>query len=523
MPKGLGNFIFKLLTSSPSIHRYLNKKVVSSFTDSGPLSGLYSTKGSEKTSLWEILDKEFFALEVPEPKPGEIASLPNLEEVLALFERKGPVTKSRVSVLLPFFAQHLTDAVFQSDGQFGTDAPHEIILNQIYGNTPGDEALLRSGQDGKLKTQTRIVNGREAEYPDALCEKKGDHWAIKKEYEGLSYFKGTDKATTLLDKYKDKEGELCATGLFQGNMTLGNFAITSLLVREHNRLCDGIRSELGSAGDDEIFRIAQQNNVTAYMKVVIEDYINAFAGQKMFILDTKSFFHEEKRWCRETAIPYHFNILYRLHSMMPDGLIGLEEMGFAAMGANNGLVMAKGLGEIFEIASRQSASRVSLGNTHEKLLAADRAGVVKGRQKLGSFNSHKEVQQEGSSVGFEAFDPNFRSALSRLYGGDPNRVEYTVGTLAELPKPGVLEKLGIKDEPIIGPTLMNAIGKHAFRHILSNRFMSREYLNPKVMTEFGWKSLHETASVSDLVKRNVSGEMDQAQAEKLKVGFSHPV
>lgn len=527
MPNGLGNFVFKLLTASPRVHRFINKLAVSRYADGGPLPGLYTTRNRGKTPLWEILHKEYFALEVPTPEANEIEDLPEIEKVKALFKRQGTAPESRVSALLPFFAQHLTDAIFQSDGKLGTNAPHEIILNQIYGNTPQDEALLRLKKDGKLRTQTRTVNGRDAEFPDALCEKKGGKWTIKDRYAGLSYLKGTDKFEALLKKYSGHEADICATGLFQGNLTLGNFAITALLVREHNRLCDGILEERKrkgqSTGDDEIFRIAQQNNTTAYLKVVIEDYINAFAGQKIFILDTKSFFHEGKRWCRETPLPYHFNILYRIHSMIPDKLNGYEDRDFSAMLANNHLVMQTGIGEIFQVASGQGASRVGLGNTHSDLLPAELAGLKKNRAVLGFFNSHKEVQKSGSSVGFDAFDPKFRAELSELYKGNPDRVEFAVGILAELPKSGWLEKLGIKDEPIVGPTLMNAIAKHAFRHILSNRFMTREYLNPEVMSEFGWKSLHETSTVADLVKRNVSGEMDQAQADKLKIGFANPI
>lgn len=526
MPKGVGNFIFKAVTAIPAVHRFINRKVISQFTDMGPLPGLYTTQSRHETPLWELLHKKNFALEVPTPSPEEREGLPDLDVVTALFERTEAHPHSRISVLLPFFAQHLTDAVFQSEGRFKTNAPHEIILNQIYGNTADDEAALRSGKDGKLKTQERPLAYGTAEFPDALFEEKDGSWAIKECYAGLSYLQDPDKVKSLLDTYKGREGDACATGLFQGNMTLGNFAITTLMVREHNRLCDGILAERRRKGlsteDDAVFRIAQQNNIVAYMKVVIEDYINAFAGQKMFLLDTKSFFHEQKRWCRETPLPFHFNILYRIHAMIPDSLKGFEDQKYKVMLANNNLVMEHGIGAIFQTASSQGAGQVSLGNTHKRLLGAERAGLDKAREVLGFFNAHKEAQEPGSSVGFDAFDPKFRERLKELYKGNPDRVDYLVGIYAELPKRGLMEKLGIKDDPIIGPTLMNAIAKHAFRHILSNRYMTREYLNPEVMTDFGWDNLHTTSTVADLVKRNVAGEMSQAQANALRISFVNP-
>lgn len=524
MPNTLGNAVFKAVISVPILHRWINQYVISQYADSGPLPGLFTTKHAGKSGLWEVLHKECFALEVPRMTNEELDELPDIGDVMDLFRRDGPDEESRVTLLLPLFAQHLTDAVFQSDGAYSTDAPHEIILNQIYGNTAEDTVALRTHEGGRLRSQMRLINGGSAEFPDALLEKVDGTWRVKKQYEKLSYLQKEGKLDNLLKRYEGREEALCATGLFQGNMTLGNFAITALLLREHNRLCDGIREELERKGkpatDEVVFRTAQQCNITAYMKVVIEDYINAFAGQKLFYLDTKTFFHEKKRWCRETPIPYHFNILYRIHCMMPDKVKGFEDLGFKAMLANNDLVLERGVGAVLHAASATGASKVQLGNTHDKLIEADRTGVLKARAVLGSFNSHRRAQKM-PRINFSAFDPRYRDRLRALYKGDPSKVEYAVGILAELPVSGWMEKLGLKDEPIIGNTLMTAIAKHAFRHILSNRFMTSEYLNRDVMTDFGWRNLKETSSVADLVRRNMDGEMDQATADALRITFQN--
>lgn len=524
MPKGLGNTIFKAITSVPILHRWINQFILSKYADDGPLPGLYTTRRAGKTSIWEVLHKEHFALVIPRMTENELAALPDIEEVMDLFRREGPDEESRVTLLLPLFAQHLTDAVFQSDGAYATDAPHEIILNQIYGNTAEDTDILRTHENGKLRSRMLPVNGGEAEFPDALLQKSGKNWVVKKHYAQLSYLQKDGKVDALKERYKGREDAVCATGLFQGNMTLGNFAITALLLREHNRLCDGIREELERKGhpatDEIIFRTAQQCNITAYMKVVLEDYINAFAGQKLFYLDTETFFYEKKRWCRETPIPYHFNILYRIHCMMPDKLKGFEELGFKAMLANNDLVLKHGVGAILQAASSQGASKVQLGNTHPDLIGADKQGVLKARAVLGSYNDHRRAAGM-FRVGFSSFDERYRERLKQLYDNDPNKVEYAVGILAELPQSGWMEKLGLKDEPILGETLMNAIAKHAFRHILSNRFMTKEYLNKEVMTDYGWQNLKETSSVADLVRRNMSGEMDQASANALRITFAN--
>ncbi|NRB35978.1 MAG: hypothetical protein HRU31_14805 [Rhodobacteraceae bacterium] len=47
-----------------------------------------------------------------------------------------------------------------------------------------------------------------------------------------------------------------------------------------------------------------------------------------------------------------------------------------------------------------------------------------------------------------------------------DRVDYAVGINAELPEDIFSVRIGLRDPSIIGTTLMNAIAKHAFRHIL---------------------------------------------------------
>ncbi len=521
--RNIGELVFKAVTAIPGVHRVISNAVIYRYAK-GTVPGRWTTEGNGTASLHETINPKYFSLEVPKPTPDYIKALPPIDELLPLFEREGEAPEIRASLLLPFFAQHLTDAVFQSDVKepYKTNAPHEIILNQVYGNTAQDSQLLRSHQEGKLKTQTREVNGRQVEFPDALCENIDGEWQVKQEYRGLSYL-DEDHIKQLMTAYEGKEQDICATGLFQGNMTLGNFAITSLLVREHNRLCDGIMEELKRKGkladDDTVFEIAQQNNITAYMKVVIEDYINTFAGQDIFRMDTKTFGYRSKDWCTRSPIPYHFNILYRFHSMLPDQLRGFEGLGFNAFLANNDMVMGAGLAAIFEAASNQAASAISLKNTPKGVLPADRAGLTKARGVLASFNTHREAQKKGSSVGFDAFDPRVRKDLERIYKGDPNKVDYAVGILAERPRPSWPDSLGLKQAPFIGDTLMNDVAKHAFRHILSNPFMARERLNPEVLTDFGWDNLHQTSSVAQLVARNVP---EHPQAAALDISFQAP-
>lgn len=520
--------------------RLISRVVISIYADDGPLPLQYRTNESGVASLDEILEKEYFGLELPKPKAEETKDLPDIDNLVQLFKREengqANNTKSRVSLLLPFFAQHLTDAVFQSKEGYKTDAPHEIVLNQIYGSNACDTKILRLKTGGRLKSQTVKYNHGYEEFPPRLMEKINGNWQIKDEFKDLAYFKGCtntecEKRDSLLEKYKGREEYICATALFQGNTTLGNFAITTLLLREHNRLCAEIEKEADIAcikdeeeKDETIFNLVRQNMIVAYMKIVLEDYINSIAGINRIKMDTKSFFYEKKRWCRATPIPFHFNILYRIHCMIPNYLVGYKEKGFDIFRSSNDFVFEHGLAKIFELASSQPAEKICLGNTHQELLNIDKAMLIKGRKMLASFNAHRESHKQGSSITFEDLDPKYQEQLRKLYNNDPDKIDYAVGLYAQLPRSTkwyirFLEYIGAKGKPIFSKTLMDGIARHAFRHILSNPYLTKEYLNEQSMTKTGWKNLQNTHSVADLVKRNVKNEISQKEIEKLHISF----
>ena len=534
--KKICEFICKTLVAArayliPGVRARLVRCIISLAADPGPLPGLYNAGEDGKTSMHEVLKKEFFALDLRKPTKLVGASS---NDVSALFERgkcghEDIADEARVSLLFAFFAQHLSDAVFQSGDDYTTKAPHEIVLNQIYGNCPKDEDLLRAKKDGKLIT----VNTKKGEFPPELFGKnskiaglsylkeeltssarKGYEEKARKECEGEN-LNFEDKLKFLKSKYPGTRQQYArAVGLFQGNLTLGNFALTSLFIREHNAICEGLvknhglgKCSLGKkATDEEIFQTAKRINILIYIKIIIEDYINTIIGLDVLRLPLNDFFYEKKRWCRETPMPYHFNILYRWHSMIPnqfniDG--ATKNKGIKAFFANNELVMNQGLGAIFEAASAQPASILSLHNTHPCLLRVDSATLRQGQEVLQPFNAYKEFYG-GSPVGFDDFEQ--AKLLKSIYNRNPDNIDFYVGIIGEKKERGLRHKLCIQKEPLFGPLLGDAVARHAFRHVFSNRLMSKEFLNEKVLTSFGWKRLKKTSGISDLVKRNVKNK-----------------
>jgi len=507
--RGLGGALLALLQKVPFIKTAISNLLIQK-SAKGPLPIVWTTAHSGRMNMRERLKKEHFSLMLPQPEQEYIDSLPPVEKIVEeLFTRdmSQAAPDSRVSLLQIFIAQHLTDAVFQSDGEYGTEAPHEIILNQIYGNNVIDRNLLREKKNGKLKSQYRATDdGKSAEFPAQLCEKERDGWRIKTEFENLSWLKNQESKDKLFKRFKDKPEEmefLCATALFQGNLTAGNFALTTLLHREHNRIAEklAIENPRLKGDDNQLFDISSEILTLTYMKLVMEEYINTFVGLDVIELNKDNFFHETKRWCEDTPIPFHFNILYRLHSAMPNELIvGENKLPFEAFLANNKLVMESGLINVIELASKQPASQIGLLNTPSYLLHTEIAALAKARKMLQPFNAHRTIQGLKPAQ-FEDFDPRVQDKLKALYGS-ADRIEYMVGIFGERKSEGLLSKFLPKGEEVFGQQLTASIGQHAFRHILSNPLMRRERFNEQVLTKFGMHTFETTKNFKDIVLRN---------------------
>ena len=79
--------------------------------------------------------------------------------------------------------------------------------------------------------------------------------------------------------------------------------------------------------DDRLFQTARMINLACALKVVIEDYINALAGE-LGTFQLVPGFADKQRWYRTNRISIEFNLLYRWHGLVPDKIIlGNERAG----------------------------------------------------------------------------------------------------------------------------------------------------------------------------------------------------
>jgi prostaglandin-endoperoxide synthase 2 len=463
---------------------------------------------SDYTSWPGLTDRVFSARHLPPAPASYVAGLPPdapfdfdagvMGDVTALFARTGAMLPSRSSALFAFFAQWFTDSVlrFHPDDRRRNTSNHDIDLCQIYGLRKEATDALRSGQGGRLKSQ--IVGDEELpEYLGALDA--GGHWHVKPEYHSI-----VDDSTVddFLQGFVDKEErkkKLYASGLERGNSSIGYVAISTIFLREHNRLCAELARRNPAWNDERLFQTARMINVVL-LKLVVEDYINHILGAKLFELDTS--FAESKRWYRPNWIAAEFDLLYRWHSLMPDKLtVGGKDHDHLAFRNNGALLEGAGVAATLDAASREPAGRIALLNTPRFLWGAEAKAIEMGRSfRLRPYNDYRErfgLRRLGS-FGELTRDEALRRRLEALYSEGVDQLEFVVGIFAEE-----------SDEPsLFGGLLTHMVAYDAFTQIFTNPLLAQEIYGARTFTEYGLEVIEETDSIETLAKRNLAPGSD---------------
>jgi len=373
---------------------------------------------------------------------------------------------------------------------------HNIDLCQIYGLKETTARLLRSkDKGGKLASQ--MIYGEE--YLDYLGEvDTNGQWDVKDEYKGLPYAPSPIMQAVFGDWLKDdkRKHKLYATGLERGNSSVGYVAISTLFMREHNRICGELFARNPNWGDERLFQTARMINIVILLKLVVQDYINHIVGADLFVFD--STFAEKKEWYRTPWIALEFDLLYRWHGLVPDDItVGDRTYDDTEYRFNNALLEEAGLAAILDAASRQHAGRISLQNVPDFLLGAEYQMIKMGRDfRLRSYNEYRARFGLKALTSFDQLtdDAALGDQLKAMYG-DINKVEFIIGLFAQKHAKGQL----------YGDLMYAMVAYDAFTQIYTNPLLSRNVYTARTFTQYGLDLIDGTNTVQDLVDRNVGG------------------
>ena len=455
-------------------------------------------------TTWPMLtDRTFSARHLPPASLDYIRNLPEdttynpetgtIGEVTALFAREGNIKKGRSSVLFMFFAQWFTDSILRVNplDRRKNTSNHNIDLCQIYGLTEATANVLRSKQGGKLTSQ--LINGEE--YPDYLGEVNADgKWQVKAHYKALPYTSDAYLEKVFEGWDEERKRKAYATGLERGNSSVGYVAVSTLFLREHNRICDELATKNPGWDDERLFQTARMINTIILMKLVVQDYINHISGRDLFYFDPS--FAEKQDWYRTPWIALEFDMLYRWHGLVPDEItvdnVSYDSSQFLG---NNALLEKAGVAAIVDATSKQHAGTISLQNVPTFLLGAEYANIKMGRDfRIASYNDYRRQFGMDALTCFEQLSDNetLRDKLQSMYG-HINNVEFIVGLFAERHT----------KRRLFGDLLNAMVAYDAFTQIYTNPLVSKYVYNKATLTQYGLDLIEQTNSVQDLADRNI--------------------
>lgn len=461
---------------------------------------------TDYTSWPGLTNRGYSGRHLPPAPQAYVDSLPEdapyvpgqtMGQVTSLFQRAGGMIPSRSSVLFMFFAQWFTDSILRVhpfDRRMNTST-HDIDLCQIYGLTEETTRCLREMKGGRMRTR----RAGDEEMLDYLCEPDGaGGFRVRSLYAGLPASQRAIDAilqdfSALVPSRKEK---MYATGLERGNSSIGYVALSTIFVREHNRIAAELERNHPGWNDERIFQTARNINIVLEMKLIVEEYINHILGHKLFILDHA--FAEEQHWYRANWIAIEFDMLYRWHGLAPDSIqVGDRKVPARDFRNNNALLEEVGIGPLLHAASTQRADRIGLGNTPGYLWGAEYASIKMGRDfRLASYNDYRERFGLDRLSDFSEItsDTTLQERLAALYG-TVDRVEYIVGIFAQEAEEGLL----------FGDLLNRMVAYDAFTQIFSNPLLSTNVYAPATFTDYGLELIERTTSLQVLADRNVSG------------------
>ncbi|WP_406697680.1 peroxidase family protein [Singulisphaera sp. Ch08] len=480
--------IWALIQAVPPLRRRTNRWLIN--------RAIYKTKTrpypfstmSDFTSWDSLTDRSYSDRHLPSAElPG--GPLPPIEEVQALFQRRGETTLSpKSSLLFSYFAQWFTDGFLRTDrvDPLKNTSNHDVDLSPLYGLSRRITPLLRAKTGGRLKSQQ--INGEE--YPHYYYRDGRPADEFIAEWGELPII-----VPDWLEQFPDRKATLFAFGGERANVQIGYVMLNTLFLREHNRICGVLSHEHPDWNDERLFQTTRNITIVLLIKLVIEEYINHITPYH-FKFQVNPPIGGKESWYRTNWMTVEFNLLYRWHGLIPDKVvIGDQMLPMEQTLFNNPIVTSIGLGPLFDAASRQPAGEIGLFNTPISLMETEKASIQHGRLVgLASYNDYRERVSYPRVTRFDQItgDPERQRALERLYG-HVDRVEFYVGLFAE----------DVRPNAAVAALIGRLVGIDAFSQALTNPLLAENVYNEKTFTSTGLSIIESTRSLSEVLQRNI--------------------
>uniref|UniRef100_A0A3Q2ID79 Prostaglandin G/H synthase 1 n=1 Tax=Equus caballus TaxID=9796 RepID=A0A3Q2ID79_HORSE len=392
-----------------------------------------------------------------------------------LLRRKFIPDPQGTNLMFAFFAQHFTHQFFKTSGKMGPGFTkalgHGVDLGHIYGDNLERQYHLRLFKDGKLKYQ--MLNGEM--YPPT----------VEQAPVLMHYPRGIPPQNQM------------AVGQEVFGLLPGLMLYATLWLREHNRVCDLLKTEHPTWDDEQLFQTARLILIGETIKIVIEEYVQQLSGYFLQLkFDPELLFGVHFQYRNRIAM--EFNHLYHWHPLMPDSFrVGSQEYSYKQFLFNTSMLVDYGVEALVDAFSRQIAGRIGGGRNLDHHVLHVAVDVIKESRelRLQPFNEYRKRFGMKPYASFQELtgEKEMAAELEELYG-DIDALEFYPGLLLEKCHPN----------SIFGESMIEIGAPFSLKGLLGNPICSPEYWKPSTFGgEMGF-NIVKTATLKKLVCLNTN-------------------
>ncbi|XP_010874473.2 prostaglandin G/H synthase 1 isoform X1 [Esox lucius] len=377
------------------------------------------------------------------------------------------------NLMFAFFAQHFTHQFFKTKKSMGMGFTralgHGVDAGHIYGDNLVRQLNLRLLKDGKMKFQ--VIKGEI--YPPTVSEAPVN----------MNYPPG------------HPEEQRLAIGQEVFGLLPGLTLYATLWLREHNRVCDILKAEHPTWGDEQLFQTARLIIIGQTIRIVIEEYVQHLSGYLLDLkFDPSLLFKSTFQYRNRIAV--EFNQLYHWHPLMPDSFqINGEVVPYSQFIFNTSIVTRYGVEKLVEAFSRQYAGQIGGGKNMHPVVTKVAEGVIEESRalRLQPFNEYRKRFKLKPYTSFTEFtgEEEVARELEELYG-DIDALEFYPALM--------LEKT--RHQAIFGESMVEMGAPFSLKGLLGNPICSPEYWKPSTFGGQTGFDIVNSASLKKLVCLN---------------------
>ncbi|CAB1321720.1 unnamed protein product [Coregonus sp. 'balchen'] len=344
-----------------------------------------------------------------------------------------------------------------------------VDAGHVYGDNLVRQLNLRLLKDGKMKYQ--VVKGEV--YPPTVAEAPVN----------MSYPQRTPV------------GQRMAIGQEVFGLLPGLTMYATLWLREHNRVCDILKAEHPTWGDEQLFQTARLIVIGETIRIVIEEYVQHLSG---YLLDLKFdpvlLFKSQFQYRNRIAV--EFKQLYHWHPLMPDSFhIDGDVVPYSQFIFNTSIVTHYGVEKLVDAFSRQYAGQIGGGQNIHPVVTNVAEGVIEESRtlRLQPFNEYRKRFNLKPYTSFSDFtgEEEIARELEELYG-DIDALEFYPALMLEKTRPNA----------IFGESMVEMGAPFSLKGLLGNPICSPEYWKPSTFGGQTGFDIVNSASLDRLVCLN---------------------